>query len=77
MNQAKMNQDLEERIFRFVSVHEGQLSHDLEKQGLENIKFTRFGTRAGCRALHEVIEILNEDQKLKVLEMMKNRKISS
>ncbi len=71
-----IKKEMEETIFRFISVHEAQLSQDLEKQGLENIKFTRFGTRAGCRALREVIEILNEDQKLKVIEMMSNRKIS-
>jgi hypothetical protein len=48
-----------------------------QKDDMIDIRFTRFGNRAGCKALYEVIEMLDEDMKLKVVKMMKNRRVSS
>jgi hypothetical protein len=37
--------------------------------------FTTFGNRAGCRAIKDIIEFLDDDVKLKVLDMMKNKRV--
>lgn len=69
--------DLKEEIFNFISTHESQVSHDMkQKDDMIDVRFTSFGNRAACKALYEVIQILDEDVKLKVLEMMKNRRVS-
>jgi hypothetical protein len=70
--------DIKEEIFNFVSTHEAQVSHDMRKKDdLNIIRFTTFGTRAGCKALYEVIELLDEDTKLKVVQMMQSRRVLS
>lgn len=68
--------DMKEDIFNFISIHESQISCDMKKKDID-AKFTTFGNRAACRALLEVINVLDNDMKLKVIEMMKNRKIIS
>lgn len=54
--------DIKEEIFNFISTHEAQVSHDMNKKD-ENIKvrFTTFGNRAGCRAVYDVIQMLDDD----------------
>jgi hypothetical protein len=70
--------DIKEEIFNFISTHEAQVSHDMRKKDdLNIIRFTTFGTRAGCKALYEVIELLDEDTKLKVVQMMQSRRVLS
>ena len=70
--------DIKEKIFNFISKHEAQVSHDMkQKDDMIDVRFTTFGNRAGCKALDEVIQMLNEDMKLKVVEMMKNRRVAS
>ena len=43
----------------------------------ENIKvrFTTFSNRAACKAVYDIVEMLDDDTKLKVIEMMKNKKV--
>ena len=36
---------------------------------------TTFGNRAGCRAVYDVIQMLDDDMKLKVVEMMRNKRV--
>jgi len=70
--------DIKEEIFNFISTLESQVSYDIkEKDDMIDVRFTTFGNRAGCKALYEVIKMLDEDMKLKVVEMMKNRRVVS
>jgi hypothetical protein len=70
--------NIKEEIFNFISSHEAQVSHDMkQKDDMIEVRFTTFGNRAGCKALYEVIQMLDEDMKLKVVEMMKNRRVTS
>lgn len=69
--------NIKEEIFTFISKHEGIISIEMhEKDEDINVRFTTFGNRAGCRAVYEVISMLDDDTKLKVLEMMKNKRVS-
>ena len=68
--------DIKEEIFNFISAHEAQVSRDMKKKDDEiNVRFTTFGNRAGCRAVYDVIEMLDDDMKLKVVEMMRNKRV--
>lgn len=71
-----MKKSIKEEIFNFISTHESIIAHDMHQRD-ENIdvRFTTFGNRAGCKALYDVITMLDDDTKAKVLEMMKNKKI--
>lgn len=68
--------DIKEEIFNFISTHEAQVSHDIHKKD-KNIKvrFTTFGNRAGCKAVYDVIQMLDDDMKLKVVEMMRSKRV--
>lgn len=68
--------DIKNEIFEFISTHEAQISNDMKRRD-ENIevKFTRFGNRAGCKAVYEIIEMLDDDMKLKVVEMMRSKRV--
>ena len=68
--------DIKEEIFNFISKHEAQVSSDVKKKGDGiDVRFTTFGNRAGCRAVYDVIEMLDDDMKLKVVEMMRNKRV--
>ena len=71
-----MDIDIREEIFYFMSKHERIVSNEMSKID-ENIKahFTKFGTRAGCKAMYDIIEILDDDNKRKVIEMMRLKKV--
>jgi len=70
--------DIKEEIFNFISTHEAQVSVDMEKKDeLIEVSFTTFGNRAGCRALHDVITMLDDQTRSKVLTMMKNKRVVS
>ena len=68
--------NIRQDIFEFISTHECIVSNDMNNKD-EDIKvtFTTFGNRAGCHALYDVIELLDNDTKLKVVGMMKNKKV--
>ena len=68
--------NIKEEIFNFISKHEVQVSNDMNEKD-ENIKvrFTKFGTRVGCRVVYDVIEMLDDDIKLKVVDMMRNKRV--
>lgn len=69
--------DIKDKIFNFLSIHESIVSNNMKNRGDNiNVKFTTFGNRAGCKALTEVIEMLDEDTKIKVIEMMENKRIN-
>lgn len=69
---------LEEQIYKFISRHEAQLTTDIKAKDDDiEVRFTTFGSRAGCRAVYEIIQMLDDDMKLKVVEMMKNKMILS
>ena len=68
--------DIKEEIFNFISAHEAQVSRDMKKKDdAINVRFTTFGNRAGCRAVYDVIEMLDDAMKLKVVEMMCNKRV--
>lgn len=68
--------NIKEEVFNFISTHEAQVSHDMNKKD-ENtdVRFTTFGNRAGCIAVYDVIQMLNDDMKLKVVEMMRSKRV--
>jgi hypothetical protein len=70
------NMNIKEEIFHFISTHEAIITHEIHERD-ENIevKFTTFGSKAGCKALYDVIQMLDDDTKIKVLEMMKNKRV--
>jgi predicted regulator of amino acid metabolism with ACT domain len=68
--------DIKEEIFNFISTHEAQVSRDVKKKDDDiEVRFTTFGNRAGCRAVHDVIQMLDDDMKIKVVEMMRNKRV--
>lgn len=68
--------DIKEKVFNFISKHEAQVSHDMnEKDENIEVRFTTFGNRAGCRAVYDIIQMLDDDMKLKVVEMMCNKRV--
>jgi hypothetical protein len=68
--------DIKEEIFKFISTHESIVSNEMRDRDEDiKVRFTTFGNRAGCRAINEVIELLDEDTKLKVIEMMKSKRV--
>ena len=68
--------NIKEEIFDFISTHESQISHDMrEKDDNINVRFTTFGNRAGCRAIQEVIQMVDEDTKIRIVEMMRSRRV--
>jgi hypothetical protein len=70
--------DTKELIFSFVSTHEAIVSNNLRNRDSEiKARFTTFGNRAACKAIHDIIEVLSEDEKLKVVEMMKSKRVIS
>lgn len=64
-----------DEIINFMGTHECIESNRTCNKNI-NAKFTTFGNRAGIRALKDVIDILDEDTKERVLDMMKNKKVS-
>ena len=72
------SEDIKEVIFDFVSTHEAIISNDTKNRDEDIVvRFTTFGNRAACKALYDVIQILDDDTKLKTIEMMKNKRVSS
>lgn len=68
--------DIKDEIYDFISTHESIIANDLNSRD-SNIKvsFTTFGNRAGRKALYDVISILDDDNKEKVLDMMKKKRV--
>lgn len=68
--------NIKEEIFNFISTHESQISYDMSKKD-ENIevRFTTFGNRAACKAIYDIIQMLDDETKLKVIEMMRNKHV--
>ncbi len=70
--------DIREEIFNFISTHEAQVSVDMKKKDdLIEVSFTTFGNRAGCKAIFEIISVLDDQNLIKVLEMMKKKRVVS
>lgn len=70
--------DIKEEIFNLISTHESIVSNDIRNRDEDiDIRVTTFGNRAGCKALFDVIEMLDDDMKLKVLDMMSNKRVVS
>jgi hypothetical protein len=67
-------EDIKEKIYDFVSSHEFKLSRELkEKNEDRKVIFTRNGNSVACRAIYDIIEMLDDDTKNKVFEMMQNK----
>lgn len=64
--------EIKKEINTFVSLHEIIIS-EIEKIKNEdtNVHFTTFGSRAASNALYDVIKMLDDDTKIKVIEMMR------
>lgn len=70
--------DIKEEIFNFISTHEAQVSVDMKKKYDHiEVDFTTYGNQAGCRALYDVISILDDQTRSKVIKMMKNKRVVS
>jgi hypothetical protein len=65
--------EVKENIFKFISKHESIISQEMD-EGI-NVRFTTFGNRAGCRAVYEVISMLDVSTRDKVVEMMKHKQV--
>lgn len=68
--------NIKEEIFNFISTHESIVSNDMRNRD-ENIdvKFTTFGNRAGCKAVYDIIQMLDNDMQLKVVQMMRDKRV--
>lgn len=68
--------NIKEEIFNFVSIHESIVSNDMRNRD-ENIdvRFTTFGNRAGCKAVYDIIQMLDNDMQLKVVQMMRDKRV--
>jgi hypothetical protein len=68
--------DIKEEIFKFISTHEAIVSNDMRNRDEDiEVRFTTFGNRAGCKAIYDIIQILDDDTKSKVLELMRNKRV--
>jgi hypothetical protein len=67
--------DIQEEIQNFMSTHECVISREMSDKDIKS-NFTTFGNRAGCRAIKDIIEFLDDDVKLKVLDMMKSKRVN-
>lgn len=67
---------IKEHIHDFISRHEAMVSDKVKNNNQDiNVRFTNFGNYAARNALYDVIKILDDNTKLKVIEMMKNKYI--
>ena len=67
---------LKEDISDFIGTHECIISKEMKERDDDiKISFTTWGHRAGCRAVSEIIELLDESSKLKVVNMIKNKRV--
>ena len=70
--------DQSEIIHDFVSTHEAQDSHYMRiKDSDIKVTFTSFGNKAARKAIVDILNVISENEKLKVLEMMKNKRVTS
>jgi hypothetical protein len=68
--------NIKEEIFNFISIHEAIVSHDMKQRDEDiEVRFTTFGNRAGCKAVYDILQMLDDDKKLKVIEMMRQKRI--
>lgn len=67
--------NIEDEVYEFISTHEAIVSRDVREKSGINANFTSFGNKASRKALMEVIELLDEDTKSKVVEMMKSKRV--
>jgi hypothetical protein len=65
--------DIREEIFKFVSKHEVIIANQMKEDDIK-ANFTTFGNRAACRAINDILVVLSDDERQKVIEMMKNKK---
>lgn len=67
---------MKELIYNYVSKHEAQLSSNLKSENNDiEVKFTIFGTTVACKAVNEIIDLLDDNNKAKITEYMKNKMI--
>lgn len=69
-----MENNIKEEIFNFISTHEAIISHEMHNKNVD-VRFTTFGNRAGCRAIYDIIQLLDDEMKVKIIEMMKNKHV--
>jgi hypothetical protein len=68
--------DIKEEIFKFISTHEAIVSNDIRNRDEDvKVRFTRFGNKAGCEAVHDILKLLDEDTQSKVIEMMRKKRV--
>jgi len=70
--------NIKEEIFKFISIHEAIVSNEIKSKNSDiKVRFTTFGNRAGCKAIYDILELIDGDTKTKILEMMKNKRVIS
>jgi hypothetical protein len=70
--------DIQEEIYNYISKHEATISNNFRNSGDDiKVHFTTFGNRAACKAVHEILNILDDESKILVLNMMKNKRVIS
>jgi hypothetical protein len=69
------NIDVNKEISDFIGTHESIISREmLERDEDIRISYTTWGHRAGCRAVNDILQLLDEETKLKVMVFMKNKR---
>lgn len=67
---------MKELIYNYVSKHEAQLSSNLKSENKDiEVRFTVFGTTVACKAVNEIIDLLDDNNKRKITEYLKNKTI--
>lgn len=68
--------EIKNKIFDFISTHEAIVSNDMRNKDENiNVRFTTFGNRAGCNALYDIISLLDDNAKSKVIAFMDNKRV--
>jgi len=71
-----MKNRIENSIHDFVAIYENIITNKAhERDGNIDVKFTQWGNSVARRCLIEVIDICDEETKLKILNMMDNRHV--
>jgi hypothetical protein len=77
MINEELNEELlKEEIFHFISKHECIVTNDVKKKDrYKKVKFTTFGNIVAGDAIYDIIQLLDDDMKLKVVEMMRKKQV--
>lgn len=68
--------ELNDIIYDYVSTHEVIETNRVRKKDEDiPVRFTKFGNRSSCKSIREIISLLDDKNKKKVLFHMDNRRV--